>query len=190
SEDRGASWTKVSDNQQITFRPFYYSDIRVDPNNPNRVFALAGSLQVSDDGGRTFRVTSGGVHGDHQALWIDPANSNRILSSSDGGFQISYDAGQTWQIINTIAFTQFYRVEYDLQQPYTLCGGLQDNGVWCGPSMVTSRDGIRKRDWFTVSGGDGFSGVQNITEPWIIYSTSQGGPIYATNLKTNTSRAI
>ena len=71
-----------------------------------------------------------------------------------------------------------------------MCGGLQDNGVWCGPSMVTSREGIRKRDWVTVSGGDGFSGVQNISEPWIVYSTSQGGPIYATNLRTNTSRAV
>ena len=190
SEDRGDSWTKINDSPQLTFRPFYYSDIRVDPNNPNRVFALASSLLVSNDGGKSFATTSNGVHGDHQALWIDPKNSNRIISGSDGGFQLSYDGGQTWQVVNTIPFTQFYRVEYDMQQPYTLCGGLQDNGVWCGPSMVTSRDGIRKRDWFTVSGGDGFSGVQNIAEPWIIYSTSQGGPIYSTNLKTNTSRAV
>ena len=190
SDDRGDSWTKVNDSPQLPFRPFYYSDIRVDPNNPNRVFALAGGLQVSDDGGRTFRGTSNGVHGDHQALWIDPKNSARIISGSDGGFQLSFDAGLNWEVINTIPFTQFYRIEYDMQQPYTLCGGLQDNGVWCGPSAVTSREGVRKRDWFTVSGGDGFSGVQNISEPWIIYSTSQGGPIYASNLKTNTSRAI
>ncbi len=190
SEDRGESWTKVNDSSQLTFRPFYYSDIRVDPNDPNRVFALASTLLVSDDAGRNFRTTSNGVHGDHQALWIDPQNSKRILSGSDGGFQVSYDAGLTWSILNTVPFTQYYRVEYDLQQPYTLCGGLQDNGVWCGPSMVTSREGIRKRDWVTVSGGDGFSGVQNLAEPWIVYSTSQGGPIYATNLKNNTSRAV
>jgi photosystem II stability/assembly factor-like uncharacterized protein len=190
SDDRGASWTKVSDSTTITFRPFYYDDIRVDPKNPDRVFALAGSLQVSEDGGHTFRTTSIGVHGDHQALWIDPDDPQRILSGCDGGFQISHDGGRTWEVLNNVAFTQFYHASYDMQQPYTICGGLQDNGTWCGPSMVTSRDGIRKRDWVTVSGGDGFEGVQNIAEPWIIYSDSQGGVIYASNLRTNTSRAI
>ena len=190
SEDRGATWTMVNNSTQLSFRPFYYCDLRVDPNNPNRVFVLAGGLNVSDDGGRTFRGASNGVHGDHQALWIDPKNSNRILSGSDGGFQISWDGSQSWEILNTVSFAQFYRIETDNQQPYTICGGLQDNGVWCGPSATTSTDGVRKRDWVTVSGGDGFSGVQNITEPWIIYSNSQGGPIYATNLRSNTSRAI
>jgi len=190
SDDRGASWTMVSDNRNLSFRPFYYDDLRVDPKNPNRVFVLAGSLQVSDDGGKNFRQASNGVHGDHQALWIDPTKPSRILSGSDGGYQISYDGSVTWEILNNFSFAQFYRIEYDNQQPYTLCGGLQDNGVWCGPSATTSNDGVRKRDWFTVSGGDGFSGVQNIAEPWIIYSTSQGGPIYATNLRNNTSRAI
>jgi photosystem II stability/assembly factor-like uncharacterized protein len=190
SADKGASWTKVSDSTVITFRPFYYDDLRVDPANPDRVFALAGQLQVSEDGGKNFRNAGNGLHGDHQAMWIDPKNPKRIIEGCDGGFQISYDGGVTWEVLNTFPFTQFYRVEFDNQDPYTLCGGLQDNGVWCGPSMVTSRDGIRKRDWVTVSGGDGFSGVQNIAQPWIIYSTSQGGPIYATNLKTNTSRAI
>jgi len=190
SEDRGATWTMVNNSTQLSFRPFYYCDLRVDPNNPNRVFVLAGGLNVSDDGGRTFRGASNGVHGDHQALWIDPKNSNRILSGSDGGFQISWDGSQSWEILNTVSFAQFYRIETDNQQPYTICGGLQDNGVWCGPSATTATDGVRKRDWVTVSGGDGFSGVQNIAEPWIIYSNSQGGPIYATNLRNNTSRAI
>jgi photosystem II stability/assembly factor-like uncharacterized protein len=190
SENRGDSWTKVSDSTAITFRPFYYDDIRVDPANPNRVFAVAGQLQVSEDGGKTWRGASTGLHGDHQAMWIDPKNPKRILEGCDGGFQISYDGGQTWEILNTVAFTQFYHVSFDMQQPYTLCGGLQDNGTWCGPSMVTSREGIRKRDWVSVSGGDGFAGVQNIAEPWIIYSDSQAGEIYVTNLKTNTSRSI
>jgi photosystem II stability/assembly factor-like uncharacterized protein len=190
SDDRGASWTMVSNDRNLSFRPFYYCDLRVDPKNPNRLFVLAGGLQVSDDGGKTFRGASNGVHGDHQALWIDPVNPARILSGSDGGFQISHDGSANWSIINTFSFAQFYRIEYDNQQPYTLCGGLQDNGVWCGPSATTSTDGVRKRDWMTVSGGDGFSGVQNIAEPWIVYSNSQGGPIYQTNLRTNTSRAI
>ena len=134
----GATWTMVNDSTQSSFRPFYYDDLRVDPNNPNRVFVLASGLNVSDDGGKTFRDASPGVHGDHQALWIDPKNSNRILSGSDGGFQISYDGSVNWEILNTVSFAQFYRIETDNQQPYTICGGLQDNGVWCGPSATTS----------------------------------------------------
>jgi photosystem II stability/assembly factor-like uncharacterized protein len=190
SEDRGASWTKVSDNTAITFRPFYYDDIRVDPSNPNHLWALASTIQVSHDGGRSWAGTSAGMHGDQQAMWIDPKNPKRILSGCDGGFQISYDGGVNWEVINNVAFTQFYHVSFDNQQPYHLCGGLQDNGTWCGPSMVTSREGIRKRDWVTVSGGDGFSGVISNADPNLIFSDSQGGEIYVTNLKTNTSRQI
>lgn len=190
SEDRGASWTKVSDSTQITFRPFYYDDIRVDPSNPNHIWALASQIQVSSDGGRSFAITSAGMHGDQQAMWIDPKNPKRILSGCDGGFQVSYDGGVNWEVINNVAFTQFYHVSFDNQEPYNVCGGLQDNGVWCGPSMVTSREGIRKRDWFTVSGGDGFSGVISLADPNLVFSDSQGGEIYMTNLKTNTSRAI
>ncbi len=188
SDDKGESWKKMSDNTVISFRPFYYDDIRVDPANPDRVFALAGQLQVSDDAGRTWRGAGQGLHGDNQAMWIDPKNPKRILEGCDGGFQISYDGAETWDVLNNFSFAQFYHVSYDLQKPYTLCGGLQDNGTWCGPSMVTSTDGIRKRDWVTISGGDGFEGVQNIAEPWIVYSDSQGGQTYVMNMKTNASR--
>lgn len=188
SDDKGETWKKMSDNTTISFRPFYYDDIRVDPANPDRIFALAGSLQLSNDSGKTWANAGNGTHGDHQAMWIDPKNPKRILEGSDGGFQISYDGAQTWEVMNNFSFAQFYHVSYDLQKPYTLCGGLQDNGTWCGPNMVTSTEGIRKRDWVTISGGDGFEGVQNIAEPWIVYSDSQGGQTYVTNLKTNTSR--
>ena len=190
SDDDGASFKKVSDSTQITFRPFYYDDIRVDPSNPNHVWALASTILVSNDGGRTWNGSSAGMHGDQQAMWIDPKDPKRIISGCDGGFQVSYDGGVNWDVINNVVFTQFYHVSFDNQQPYNLCGGLQDNGTWCGPSAVTSREGIRKRDWFTVSGGDGFSGVISLADPNLIFSDSQGGEIYVTNLKTNTSRQI
>ncbi len=188
SDDKGESWKKISDNTTISFRPFYYDDIRVDPANPDRIFALAGSLQLSNDGGKTWANAGQGTHGDHQAMWIDPKNPKRILEGSDGGFQISNDGSATWEVVNNFSFAQFYHLSYDLQKPYTLCGGLQDNGTWCGPSMTTSSDGIRKRDWSTLSGGDGFEGVQNIAEPWLVYSNSQGGQTYVNNMRTNTSR--
>lgn len=189
SDDRGETWRLVNSNPNINFRPFYYSDIRVDPKNADRVYSLAGGLYRSDDAGRTFNTIGGGVHGDHQGFWIDPNDPTRLLSGSDGGYQVSYDLGATWEIINNIVLSQYYHVFFDLQQPYNLCGGLQDNGNWCGPSR-TPRAGILKDDWFTVSGGDGFYAVPNPAEPWLIYSNSQGGNIVITDIRSGNTRSI
>jgi photosystem II stability/assembly factor-like uncharacterized protein len=189
SDDRGETWRLVNSNPNINFRPFYYSDIRVDPKNPDRVYSLSGSLNRSDDGGRTFSTIAGNVHGDHQAFWIDPVDPERLLSGSDGGYQVSYDMGATWEILNNVAFSQFYHVDFDMEQPYNLCGGLQDNGTWCGPSR-TPRGGILKDDWFTVGGGDGFYAVPSITEPWMIYTNLQGGVISVMDTRSGNSRNI
>jgi photosystem II stability/assembly factor-like uncharacterized protein len=190
SDDAGASWRVVNKDPQLAFRPFYYSDIRVDPNDPNRVYALGGQLWLSEDGGRTFRSLPRDVHGDHQALWIDPTNSKRILSGSDGGFQISDDRGDNFNILNNIAFTQFYHVNYDMQKPYMLCGGLQDNGTWCGPSNSLLAEGIRKNDWYTVGGGDGFFAVPDLKEPWRVYNDLQGGVLSVTDVRSGVDRSI
>ena len=190
TDDAGATWRVVSKDPNLSFRPFYYSDVRVDPNDPNRVFTLSGSLYMSEDGGRTFRSIARDVHGDHQALWIDPRGSHRVLSGSDGGFQVSYDGAKNFNILNNIAFTQFYHVDYDLQRPYMVCGGLQDNGTWCGPSNSLLAEGIRKNDWFTVGGGDGFFAVPDLKEPWRVYNDLQGGSISVTDVRSGTSRNI
>jgi photosystem II stability/assembly factor-like uncharacterized protein len=190
SDDSGASWRVVNKDPQLAFRPFYYSDIRVDPNDPNRVYSLGGSLWMSEDGGRSFRTIGRDVHGDHQALWIDPLNSKRILSGSDGGFQLSDDKGDNFNVLNNIAFTQFYHVNYDLQKPYMLCGGLQDNGTWCGPSNSLLQEGIRKNDWYTVGGGDGFFAVPDLKEPWRVYNNLQGGVLSVTDVRSGTERNI
>ena len=118
SEDWGESWKMVHDDARINFRPFYYSDIRVDPSNPEVVYSLSGGLFKSTDGGRTFERIAGGVHGDHQAFWIDPEDSERLLSGSDGGYQVSFDAGATWDIINNVVLSQFYHVFIDDRDPY------------------------------------------------------------------------
>lgn len=189
SDDRGESWRLASSNPNINFRPFYYSDIRVDPKNPDRVYSLSGGLYRTDDAGRTFNSIGNAVHGDHQAFWIDPQDPARLLSGSDGGWQVSYDMGTNWEIINNIVFSQFYQVHYDLQQPYNLCGGLQDNGTWCGPSR-TPRGGILKDDWYEVGGGDGFYAVPRPDEPWIIYTNLQGGVISVIDTRSGNSRSI
>ena len=112
SEDWGESWKMVHEDARINFRPFYYSDIRVDPTNPEVVYSLSGRLYKSTDGGRTFKRIANGVHSDHQAFWIDPEDSDRLLSGSDGGYQVSFDAGANWDIINNVVLAQFYQRVY------------------------------------------------------------------------------
>lgn len=190
TDDGGDHWRVVSRDRNINFRPFYYSDVRADPKNPNVVYSLAGSLYKSEDGGRTFREIGEDVHGDHQALWIDPTDPKYVLSGSDGGWQVSYDAGRTFEVVNTVSFDQYYHVTYDMEKPYNLCGGLQDNGHWCGPSQVLSNQGNRKNAWVTVSGGDGFFAVPDLQRPWLIYSASQGGNILLTDTRSGDQRSI
>lgn len=190
TEDAGSTWQMVSRDRNINFRPFYYADLRADPRNPNVVYTLSGGLYKSEDGGRTFRTIGQGVHGDHQAMWIDPTDPDYILEGSDGGWQITYDAGRNWDVPNTVSFAQFYHVNYDMEKPYNLCGGLQDNGHWCGPSRTLSPEGNRKNAWVTVSGGDGFFAVPDIARPWLVYSASQGGNIVVTDMRTGDQRSV
>ena len=190
SDDGGDNWHVVNRDPNINFRPFYYSDIRVDPTNSNRIFSLSGALYLSEDGGKNFNRIANGVHGDHQAMWIDPAMPKRVIGGSDGGWHVSMDGGKTWDVVNTIAFTQFYHVNYDLQEPYHVCGGLQDNMHWCGPSNSLSPQGIRKVDWVTFNFGDGFFAVPDLASPWLVYSATQGGNIVLTDLRTGDERSI
>ncbi|MHB1313813.1 MAG: WD40/YVTN/BNR-like repeat-containing protein, partial [Gemmatimonadaceae bacterium] len=184
------TWTTVNRDPNINFRPFYYADIRVDPKNPNRVFSLSGGLYFSEDGGRNFRTIARDVHGDHQAMWIDPVDPRYILSGSDGGWQVSRDGGKNWDVVNTFAFTQFYHINYDMQVPYRVCGGLQDNGNWCGPSNSLSGQGITRADWYTVSGGDGFFTVPVMDKPWLVYSDAQGGMLNITDTRSGVQKTI
>jgi photosystem II stability/assembly factor-like uncharacterized protein len=189
SDDAGATWRGVNDNRSINFRPFYYSEIYVDPSNPEVVWSLSGGLYKSTDGGRSFTSVGRGVHGDHQALWIDPEDGDRVLSGSDGGYQTSFDGGSNWDIINNVTLSQYYQIFVDDRDPYYVCGGLQDNGNWCGPSRTTS-GGIRKDEWYTVSGGDGFYTVPVPGSPHLVYSNAQGGYLRITNTRTGVTQSV
>ncbi len=189
SDDYGESWRMVNDDRNLNFRPFYYSDVFADPSDPNTVYTLAGGLSKSTDGGRTFQRIASGVHGDHQAIWIDPADGDHVLSGSDGGFQVSFDGGINFHIWRNVDFSQFYHVFVDDQDPYWVCGGLQDNGNWCGPSM-TRGGSILADEWFTVSGGDGFYAVPVPGQPWLVYSNAQGGYFRITDTRSGQTRSI
>ena len=190
SDDRGENWKKVHDDARINFRPFYYSDIRVDPTNPDHLFSLSGGLYKSTDGGQKFERIAGGVHGDHQSFWIDPVNSRRLLSGSDGGYQVSYDAGANWDVVNNVTLSQFYQIFVDDENPYNVLGGLQDNGTWRGPSRTTNSAGILKDDWNAITGGDGYYAVPVPGKSNIIYSNLQGGVIFQKDMNTGNTRTI
>jgi photosystem II stability/assembly factor-like uncharacterized protein len=189
SDDYGETWRMVSDDRDINFRPFYYSDVYVDPTDADTVFTLSGGMSRSTDGGRTFQRIANTVHSDHQSFWIDAENGDHLISGSDGGFQVSFDGGDTFQAIYTITFAQFYQIFFDDRDPYFVCGGLQDNGNWCGPSR--SKGGyIRTDDWYMVSFGDGFYAVPVPGKPNLIYSNSQGGYFYITDTASGQVRSI
>ncbi len=188
SEDKGATWTRMSDTNP---RPSYFSQIRIDPNNDQKIWLGGVNMYMSEDGGRTFVQTRfRDVHSDVHGIWIDPANSDHILSGNDGGVWVTWDSGRNWQHINNIALGQFYEVAFDYQKPYHVCGGLQDNYSWCGPSSTTETTGIGNEDWFTVQGGDGFYNRIDPSDPNIIYAESQDGSLSRRDLKTSESKSI
>ncbi len=188
SDDKGETWKRMSDTNP---RPSYYSQVRIDPNNDLRIWSLGAQMFYSEDGGKTFSTQRvRGIHGDYHAMWIDPADSNHMITGSDGGIHWSYDAGKTWDFLNTIAIGQFYEVSLDNEKPYHICGGLQDNGSWCGPSQTLTRDGIVNEDWHVIHGGDGFYAAIDNVEPWIVYTESQDGFIDRRDLRTGQQRSI
>ena len=178
SEDGGESWERMNDYNS---RPFYYSEVAVDPSNPDRVYF--SSLRFSDDGGRTMRNMAQAVHVDFHAIWVDPNDPDRMVLGNDGGIAISFDRGGNFHFPNVFALGQFYNISYDMDTPYRVCGGLQDNYTWCGPSRKASGD-ITNHDWFRVSGGDGFVSQQDPRDPNRVYSESQGGNMGRSYLAT------
>jgi photosystem II stability/assembly factor-like uncharacterized protein len=188
SEDRGQSWTKVND---LCPRPFYYGQIRIDPNDDRRIYVLGISLHVSSDGGRTFRSDgAAAVHSDHHALWIGPHNSDHLVLGGDGGLNFSYDRGVTWEHLQNLPIGQFYGVAVDLRKPYRIYGGLQDNGSWGGPSATRNAEGITPADWFRVLGMDGFACQVDPTDPDLVYAEGQYGLLQRVNVRTGVVRAI
>ena len=182
SADRGTTWEKMSDTNP---RPMYYSQIRIDPSNPDRIYVLGTSLMVSDDAGRTFRSDGAAeVHVDHHDLWINPKDPDHLILGSDGGVSASWDGTAHWRMFDNLALGQFYTIAHDMRDPYYVCGGLQDNNPWCGPSNTRSFHGIRHYDWYETAYGDGFWTVVDPTDSTIVFSESQGGNMNRYDLVT------
>lgn len=188
TDDGGASWKKLSGENP---RPMYFSQIRIDPKTDSRIYMLGVSLHISDDGGKTWRGDGAeNIHVDHHAMWIDPANPDHVLVGNDGGVSMSYDRAHTWVWMPNLPFAQPYHVTYDMQTPYHVCAGLQDNNTWCGPSAVRTNSGSVNDDWYVISGGDGFQPLMDPTDSRIVYGESQDGRISRTDRLTNERKTI
>ncbi len=190
SDNRGASWERVT--SEVTTR-WAYGQIRCDPNDADRVYVLLTSSMVSADGGRSWErlVTGGGVHGDHHALWINPANSDHLVLGTDGGLYFSFDRSRTWEFLPNLPVTQFYNLAVDLQEPfYYVYGGTQDNNTFGGPSGTRNLDGIVNDDWFMTVPGDGFHVQIDPEKPHIVYSESQYGRLIRFDTRTGERRLI
>jgi photosystem II stability/assembly factor-like uncharacterized protein len=187
SEDGGKTWKLTSNTVN---RPMYYSQIRIDPSNDQIVYQGGAPFFKSVDGGKTFKQVEGVAHSDHHAIWVDPHDTNHVIIGNDGGIDISYDQCDTWEYVNNMAVGLFYAVSADMRTPYVVCGGLQDNGSWCGPSRTRSANGIINEDWFRVGGGDGFY-TQNDPSDWAtVYAESQDGNTNRLDLRTGTTVSV
>ncbi len=187
SEDKGSTWTRMSD---FNPRPNYFGGIAVDPNNDLRVWADGTDLFYSEDGGKTFAIRSVKVHYDKHALWIDPHDSDHVIVGTDGGIYFSRDRGHSWVHNSVIDIGQFYEVTANNEEPYKVCGGLQDNGSWCGPSNSLQTRGITNYDWVAVESLDGFYNRLDPVDPNIDYVDSQGGDFERHDFRTSESRRI
>ncbi|SNZ00527.1 VPS10 domain-containing protein [Flagellimonas pacifica] len=196
SEDGGFKWKKVNDKNDIGNRPFYYSEIYVDPENENRVYSIFTYVNVSEDGGKNFKQlmpayqVNNGVHPDHHAWWIHPDNGQFMIDGNDGGLNITKDGGKTWRFIGNLPVAQFYHINVDNEYPYNVYGGMQDNGSWRGPAYVWRAQGIRNAYWQEIAFGDGFDVVPDLDDNQFGYAMSQQGFVSRYDWKTGNNYIV
>jgi photosystem II stability/assembly factor-like uncharacterized protein len=195
SDDQGDTWKAMTEykmtggSAQVNqTEGGYYGRIIIDPNDDKVVYCGDTNTTVSRDSGKTFAVTgwdgTGKTHVDHRVVWVDPLNSNHILSGNDGATSETWNGGKTWSQKNGIRAQQFYDLSVDNEQPYNVMGGTQDNGAWIGPSQNRNSYGMFANDWRYLPTGDGFYVVRDWWNPDWIYYESQFGNSSRQNLRT------
>jgi photosystem II stability/assembly factor-like uncharacterized protein len=196
STDGGNKWRKINDKNDIGNRPFYYSEIYVDPQNENRVYSVFTYVNVSEDGGKNFEQlmpaygANNGVHPDHHAWYIHPEDGSFMIDGNDGGLNITHDRGKSWRFIGNLPVAQFYHINVDNEIPYNVYGGMQDNGSWRGPAYVWRAQGIRNSYWQEISFGDGFDVVPDPDNSRYGYSMSQQGYVSRYDWQTGNNYSV
>src|SRR5215467_2103542 len=198
TDDEGVTWRKVSaDGGDMSSKTGYaFNQLRVDQNNPERLFITGANLSSSEDGGKTW--TGAGrsqsrpfrlAFGDFRTVWIDPQNSDRIIAGSDGGGFISYDGGKTCDHLDNLPLGEVYALTVDMENPYNIYAGLQDHESWKGPSNGWSGS-IGLEDWITVGVGDGMYNQIDPTDSRWLYNTQEFGRHARLDQKTRTRKII
>ncbi len=188
SDDGGKTWIEGDRSQLMVWRPFYFANLVVDPNNPDRLFKPDLGLIVSEDGGKSFASAQGGMHADDHDLWIDPKDPKHVVAGNDGGLWTTRDGGGKWDKIDNLPVSQFYHVSVNDKDPYEVFGGLQDNSVWVAPSEYPG--GISNGRWENLGGGDGFWAYSDPSDPNFAYAESQGGELIRVDRRTLAARSI
>jgi Sortilin, neurotensin receptor 3, len=186
SDDRGESFSHMGTWNP---RPMYASQILVDPNDDQRIY-MENAFSFSDDGGKTFTVPRQSIHSDDRFLWVDPNDSRHLIKASDGALALSYDRGVTWLFMAHLPVSQYYRVRVDMEIPFNIYGGLQDNGSWKGPSATYRSEGILNEDWTRTGGGDGFLNDIDPDSPYRVYAESQFLGLTLVDTRTNEKKSI
>jgi len=189
SENRGASWKKMSDEVGGGTGPHYYQEIFADQHQLDRVYIASNYSKVSDDGGKTWTpINTKRKHVDDHAFAFHPTDPDFVLIGSDGGIYMSHDRMENWRYIANLPLTQFYKVAPDDATPfYNVYAGAQDNSTQGGPSRTARKDGIKNKDWFLTLGGDGHQPAVEPGNPNIMYSQWQQGNLTRHDLKTRES---
>jgi photosystem II stability/assembly factor-like uncharacterized protein len=190
SDNDGATWKMISSDTLVDQRPFYFSHIAVDPANENHVYAVSEMLAESKDGGAKFEEIAKDVHVDYHAIWIAPNDSKRIITGEDGGYALTLDGGKNWSFSRNLAIGQIYHVGLSNENPYTVCGGWQDNNGYCGPSNSLDGEGIKDEHWTNIIGGDGMWAIPDPLDPNLIWTDLQDGRLSIFNKRTQSSRFI
>ncbi|MES2893123.1 MAG: hypothetical protein V4725_13955 [Bacteroidota bacterium] len=193
TDDGGDKWELVNSKAtDVTNRPFYFQDIRVDPMNENRLYNINQTISMSEDGGKTFKtiIPYYGIHPDHHAFWIHPTNPNFIIDGNDGGIGISRDRGRTWKFDEQLPVGQFYHINVDNEIPYHIMGGMQDNGSWRGPAYTWMDGGIKNYFWDNLWGGDGFDVAPDPQDANWVYAMAQKGELGRYNTATGEQNSL
>lgn len=186
STNRGASWEKQSNAVSGATGPHYYQELYASPHAFDRLYLMDVRIQVSDDGGKTFRVLKEEKkHSDNHSINFRANDPNYLLIGTDAGIYETFDLAENWRFVKNLPLTQYYKVAVNNREPfYQIFGGTQDNGSHGGPSRTDNEHGIRNSDWFKTLGADGHQSATDPSNPDILYAESQQGVLHRVDLKT------
>ena len=189
SNNAGKNWSRISDDNRLTQRAWYYIELFIDPKDENTIYVLSAPALRSNDGGKTWERLSG-THGDFHDLWINPDNPNNLVISNDGGAAISFNKGKTWSTQSNMPTAQFYRVNVDNQFPYRIYGGQQDNSSVSIASREFGGGGISTESWTYSAGGESAFLAFDPDNPTFVLGGSYQGTIEVLNTKARAATNI